>query len=461
MTTDSSRIDRARARVAPILKTAVPIAIGQLGQMVMILVDMYVVGRIGSAAISGVGLGNAFFYVFGMFCAGTLFGLDYFISHAMGRKDLADCHRWLWQGVWLSLGLSITLSTVIALTCPSYIQSHFPPEVALPGVQFIQTLNLCLPSFLVFITFRQYLQATGSVNAGTVVTMMAIVLNAGLNWLFVLGSCGAPRWGVSGAGFATTATRTAMAISLILYTFYRDRKLSQGLAASSRRFEPGSLWKLLKLGAPIGFMLSLESGVFSLATAAISRYGVVSAASHTIALNIASFTYMIPMALSGAAAILVGQALGRGERREAREMGWTCMAVTTVIMTCTGLTLALAGHHVIGLFTKDEAVIALASRVIMLVALFQVADGAQSVGGGALRGLGSTRAAMGANIVGYWLIGLPLAWQFGERMQMGVMGFWIGLTIGLYAVATVVIIRWVRIDVNTLENPGEVSTFHV
>lgn len=436
----------AGAILGGLLSTAVPLIIGQLGQMAMILIDMYFVGQLGPGAISGVGLGNAFFYVFGLFSAGVLFGLDYFVSHAQGRSDAADCHRWLWQGCWLSLVMSVPLMAFIYLAIPPYMTATFPPGVAGPSIEFLKPLTFCMPGFLIFITFRQYLQATGSVTAGTVITSAAIGSNIFFNWLLVFGKLGAPMLGVGGSGWATTITRTLMAGVIVLYTFHRDARLGLGLAASRKRLEPGALWALTRMGVPIGLQYALESGVFSLATALISRFGVVSAASHTIVLNVASFTYTVPTAIAGATAILVGQALGRGDAREARRTGWISAGLAVSVMAVSGLTLGLLGSHIAQLFTSDSQVIEVCARLIIMAAVFQVADGVQAVGGGALRGVGETRSSMVANLVGYWCIGLPLAYLFGERMGQGVFGFWLGLTVGLYAVAALILYRWVHHD---------------
>lgn len=427
------------ARLRLLLATAIPIAIGQIGQMGMILIDMYIVGKLGAAAIGGVGLGNGYFYVFGLFSAGMLFALDYYIATAQGRGDKAECNRWLWQGCWLSLFLSIVIIAVVLATIPAYLRSHFPAEIAEPAAQFVVPLTWCMPGFLIFITFRQYLQSTGSVTAGTVVTLLAIGVNYLFNWMFVFGELGAPKMGVAGSGLATTLTRTLQAAAMVAYAFYRDPQL----AASPKGLQAGALWDLTKMGVPIGIMVALESGVFTVATSLIAKFGVAASASHTIVLNVASFTYTIPTAIAGAAAVLVGQALGRGDLPEVRRTGWTAIGVGAVVMACTGAIIGVFGAEIAGLFTTEAPVIALCAKLILMVAVFQIADGVQSVGGGVLRGAGDTRSSMIANLIGYWLVGLPLAYYFGIVQNQGVMGFWLGLTIGLFAVAGMVLTRCV------------------
>lgn len=430
-------------RIKQLMATAIPIAIGQIGQMGMILIDMYIVGKLGAAAIGGVGLGNGYFYVFGLFSAGMLFALDYYIATAQGRGDQAECNKWLWQGCWLSLFLSIGIIGVVLATIPAYLRANFKAEIAEPAAQFVVPLALCMPGFTVFITFRQYLQSTGSVTAGTVVTILAIGFNYLFNWMFVFGELGAPKMGVAGSGLATTLTRTLQAVALVGYAFYRDGQRGLGLASSPKGLQPGALWDLTKMGIPIGIMVALESGVFTVATSLIARFGVEASAAHTIVLNVASFTYTIPTAIAGAAAVLVGQALGRGDLPEVRRVGWTAIGAGAVVMACTGAAIGVFGAPIAGMFTTEAPVIALCAKLIVMVAVFQIADGVQSVGGGVLRGAGDTKSAMIANLIGYWLVGLPAAYYFGITQNQGVTGFWLGLTIGLFAVAGMVLTRCV------------------
>ncbi|MBI1862053.1 MAG: MATE family efflux transporter [Deltaproteobacteria bacterium] len=431
-----------RAQLPVTLKTAVPIMIGQMGQMAMILIDTFMVGQLGPSAIASVGLGGAMFYVFFLFGAGTLFALDYLVSFARGKDDLKECHHWLWQGVYLSFTISIPILIAIEFVAPGFITSHYPSEIATDTVQFLRMLTLSLPSFLLYIAFRQYLQAMGSVRPATVIVLAAVLANIFFNWIFIFGHLGAPALGVMGAGLATTITRTLMALGLISYTFYRDAKLRLGLRQSPRGVNLKSQRRLWRLGLPGGVQFTFETGVFSLSTSLVSGLGVVPAAAHAIVLNLASFTYMIAVGMAGAAAILVGHATGRGDRNGATVAGWTAIACIVVIMGLNGVGFALFGPHIAALFTQDGEVIRLCGRLLLLVALFQVADGLQSVGGGALRGLGETRSTMIANLLGHWGIGLPVALFLCFSLAWGVLGIWLGLTAGLFVVALIVILRW-------------------
>ena len=429
------------------MKMALPLMFGQLGQMAMILIDMFMLGKLGPQAIGGAGLGSAIFYVFAFFGAGTLYGLDYLVSHAFGRKDLKECHYWLYQSVWLALCLSLPFACLLRWLAGHIDVFHFTADLSRSAAAFLSTLSLSLPPFLIFIAFRQYLQATNSVRPGSIITLLAIFSNICMNLVFIFGmhwgSLTVPAMGVAGAGLATTVTRTLMAISIVIYTFHRDKRLAWGLADSPRGFDLAGVRKLFSMGAPVGVQVTLEAAVFTFAASLLGRVGVVATASHTIVLNISSFTYMVPLGVSSATAVLVGQQMGRKSHSDARLAGWTSLGLATLIMAMSGLTLVTFSTPIVTLFTQDVQVIALSRQLLFLVAIYQVADGLQVVGAGALRGLGDTRSAMVANLLGYWVVGLPLGYWLCFSRAMGAVGLWLGLTVGLFVIAAFVLWRWV------------------
>ncbi len=423
---------------------ATPLALGQVGQMVMILIDTYMLGKLGPEAIGGAGLGSALFYVFTLFSAGTLFGLDYLVSHAYGRKDVKECHYWLVQAVYLSFLLGLPLVLLLQIVAGNLPALGFDPTIAVPARAFLSTLSWSLLPFLVFISFRQYLQAMSNVHAGTVITIVAVALNAYLNWVLIFGNLGAKAFGVAGAGVATTISRTLMAAVILVYALHRDKRLELGLSKASLAFDTRGMKRLLQVGLPAGGQLLFESGVFSLATTLIVPLGAISLAAHTIVLNLAGLTYMVPYGIAASTAVLVGQALGEGNPVQARLSGWTSIGLGASVMACFAVIMFTLGAPIVGLFSQDAGVIELGRRLLMLAAVFQVADGIQSVGCGALRGLGNTRAAMVGNFLGYWILGLPIGYYLCFSLGLGVLGFWGGLTAGIFAVAAYVLWNWVQ-----------------
>ncbi|MDZ4678695.1 MAG: MATE family efflux transporter [Oligoflexia bacterium] len=446
MTHSKTKFQVLKSELPPTLRLAMPVALTQLGQMLMALVDTFMVGKLGAAAVGGVSIGNAVFYAVAIFGMGILLGLDYLVSHAYGRKALDECHHWLVQSVYVTFIISIPLF-IILFIITFYLDSFgIDPQVVKEAQPFLQILILNLLPFLLFSAFRQYLQAMNDPSMITVIMILANLANAFLNWIFVFGNWGAPQLETAGSALATTITRTLMLVLLIAYTLWQDRRKNLGLINTSWKPKFLNIKKLISLGLPAAFQLLFEVAVFSLATTLTGRLGAIPLAAHTIVLNIASFTFMVPFGISSAAAVRVGQAIGKGNHDEARHAGWTSIFLAGSFMTLSAIFLYVFRDFLIGLFISDEQVIKSAIEILILAALFQVSDGLQTVGTGALRGLSDTQSAMYANLVGHWLIGLPIGYYLCFTKGFAITGLWTGLTLGLTLVAIAVTWQWARLS---------------
>jgi MATE family multidrug resistance protein len=397
---------------------------------------------LGPEALGGVGMASAIFYGVALFASGSLMGLDYLVSHAFGRKDREACHYWLIQSLYLSLLLSGI--TIGALFLMPVFSLGLEPAVARATKDFLNLLSWSVLPLLVFIAFRQYLAAMSKVRVTTLLMILANVANAFFGYSLIYGRFGFPPLGVQGSAIATTGTRTLMALGLIGYTFFEDYRQRLGLTSVSWKFSPPGFKELLRLGLPVGFQMMIRALVFSFASALAGRLGAIALAAHTVVLNVAGFTFMIPIGISTAASVLVGQALGRGSSEEAKEAGWASVWLGAVLTATVGLLLYGWGRPIVGLFTQDQAVIALGSRLMGIAAAFQVVDGVQTVATGALRGMSNTRFAMLANLVGFWGVGLPAAYFLSRSWGLGLVGLWQGLTLGLFVVSALMIGRWIR-----------------
>jgi MATE family multidrug resistance protein len=245
--------------------------------------------------------------------------------------------------------------------------------------------------------------------------------------------------GAKGAAIAATLTRWLMAITLIA-TGWRD--LAPRLTRWSRAaFGVRALARMVAIGAPIGGQLALEIGVFGLISVIMGRIGTTALAGHQVAITIASLTYMVPLGISGAAAALVGDAVGAGDAERARRSAVIALASGAGFMLLSGITLATLPRALATLYTDQPQVSALAARLIVIAAVFQVFDGLQVVAMGVLRGTGDTRVPMLANLVGYWGIGLPLSLWLAFRRGWGPAGMWWGMAVALLAVAAFLVTR--------------------
>lgn len=296
----------------PMLQLALPLVLAELGWMTMGIVDTMMVGRQANSAdaIGAVSLGSILYYAVAIFGAGLMLGLDTLVSHAYGAGDMEDTHRSLVNGVYLSIGLTPVLMCLIRFGEPALRVLHIPDEVLSQAIPYLRAINWSTFPLLLFFVFRRYLQGINLVKPVMFSIVSANLVNLVGNWALIYGHLGFRAMGTVGSGWATCAGRIYMASVLMAYCLYYDLRYKTGLLDASRLPHLPRVWQLVNLGFPAAMQLGLEVCVFAVATVVIARLGAIPLASHQIALNTASFTYMVPLGISSAAAVRVGQALG-------------------------------------------------------------------------------------------------------------------------------------------------------
>ena len=424
------------------LRLAIPVVIAELGWMAMSVVDTMMVGRISPEAIGAVSVGGVLFYTVGVFGTGMLLGLDTLVPQAFGSGDVDDCHHSLVQAIYGVCVLGPALMVPMFLLLPLLPRLGLTPEVAEHTVNYASALLWSAIPLLLFMTFRQYLQGMNKVRAITVTLVTANLVNVAANWVFIFGNLGMPAFGVEGAGWSSCASRVYMCVALGAYLLWDAHKRKTGLFRTSLVLDPVRLGKLAALGFPAATQRALEVGVFALATALIGTLDAVSLAAHQVALNAASVAFMVPLGISSAAAVRVGQALGRRDPEGAHRSGWTAIGLGGAVMAVAGLCFLAFPEAIVRVFSADEAVIAVGVRLLYIAALFQLFDGFQVVATGALRGAGDTRTPMLANLVGHWALGLPVGVWLCFRGGWGAPGIWAGLSVGLIFVGAVLAYFW-------------------
>jgi len=250
--------------------------------------------------------------------------------------------------------------------------------------------------------------------------------------------------GTVGSGWSTAIARVYMAGVLIAYLFWYDRKHRTELLKTPVDIDLRRIKQLIALGIPAAMQFTLESGVFATVTALIARLGAIPLATHQIALNTVAFTYMVPLGIASAAAVRVGQALGRRDPRGASAAGGTAIFVGAAFMTLAGIVLVSVPRWIARIYTTDELVIRSTAALLAAGAAFQLFDGIQSVATGALRGAGDTRTPMLCHFTAYWIIGLPLGAWLCFRRGWGALGLWIGLSLALILIGIVLLVVWRR-----------------
>jgi MATE family multidrug resistance protein len=430
----------------PMLRLAIPLVLAELGWMTMGVVDTMMVGRQANSAVAigAVSLGSIAYYVVAIFGTGLMLGLDTLVSHSYGAGDLHDAHRSLVNGVYLSLALAPVLMGVVWLWGPVLRALDIQRSVLDQAIPYLRALNWSTLPLLLYFVFRRYLQGIDLAKPVMFSLITANLVNVAGNWAFIYGHLGHRAMGTVGSGWATCAARIYMAAVLMAYCVYYDLRYEVGLRHASPWPHMPRVWRLVSLGFPAATQLGLEVGVFAVTTALIGRLGAVPLASHQIALNTASFTYMVPLGLGSAAAVRVGQALGRRDPHAASRAGWTAMLLGAGFMTCTALIFWLVPGAIVRIYSPDPAVVRAASGLLFVAAFFQLFDGLQAVATGALRGAGDTRTPMIWSAALYWLVGLPVGAYLCFRVGWGAAGLWTGLCVALILIGCALLYFWRR-----------------
>jgi MATE family multidrug resistance protein len=422
-------IANLRQELRPMLRLAAPLVTAELGWMGMGVVDTMMVGRVSAEAMGAVSLGSVLFYAVAIFGSGLMLGLDTLVAQAYGAQRLMDCHRSLVNAVYFSLPLAPALMLLVWCWVPLLARFGINPVVLSQTVPYLKAIMWSTLPLLLYFALRRYLQAMDRAAPIMFALITANLVNLAGNWILIYGHFGAPAMGAEGSGWSTCISRVYMVLVLILYLLYDAGANRTGL---------------FRLGLPAATQLSVEVGVFAVATALIATLDPLSLAAHQIAINTASFTYMVPLGIASATAVRVGQALGRNDIDAASRAGWTGMALGASFMAGAGVLLLVAPQYVARVFTTDRAVIRTAISLLHMAAAFQLFDGIQTVATGALRGAGDTRTPMICHLLGYWFIGLPLGYVLCFIVGWGATGLWAGLSLALILIGLVLLAVWTR-----------------
>lgn len=434
------------------LNLAVPVVVAEMSWVTMGTVDILMVRALGPSAIGAVGVGSMLFLALAVFGIGVLLGLDTVIAQSFGAGQRDECHRWFVHGVVMSVMLTIPLTLVAWVAIARLDLWGFDLTVLNLTEPYLRIVTWSVLPLLLYTAFRRYLQAMGVVKPTMVILLTANLVNVLANWMLIHGNLGAPALGVDGAGWATFISRSYLALGLLSVVVWRDARTDYGLRRVSWVIERSRLRQLLWLGLPAAMQVTLEVGVFSAASALAGRLAPVALAAHQITLNMASFTFMVPLGLASAAAVRVGHAVGRQDTYGANQAGWTAVMLGVFCMAFASAIFLLIPSRLMGLFTVDLTVVDLGVTLLFVAAIFQIFDGLQGVLTGALRGLGDTRTPMFLNLAGHWAFGLPLGYTICFVLGYGVVGLWIGLSAGLIVVSLLLLMVWSRRMTQLREN---------
>jgi MATE family multidrug resistance protein len=339
------------------------------------------------------------------------------------------------RGVLLALAISVPIGVALAFTRQALVLLGQDPHLASEAARYAAVQIPSVPCFLVFMAVRQWLQGREIVRPAMWLMLVANVFNVAANYVLIFGAFGLPGFGLVGAGAASALTRVFTMLGLIAWVRAFGLHVGAWSAPGRHLFDGRELGKIVWIGSAVAIQLGLEIWAFSATTLLAGLLDPVSLAAHTIAINLAALSFMMPLGVSQGAAVRVGNLIGAGEPDRAQRAAAVAMTLGGAVMVVSAVLFVALRWSVPRVFTEDPAAIAACAAVLPIAAAFQIFDGVQVVGCGVLRGMGHTRPAAIFNFVGYWVVGLPLGAMLALHLGYGLPGIWWGLATGLLLVA--------------------------
>lgn len=438
----SADLKNTKEEIFKTIKLAYPVIIGQLGIVMMGVVDSIMVGRLGSVPLAAASLGNSLIFIILIIGIGSSSVVTPLVAILVGGKRFSECGVYFRQSLLVNMLLSLVMIGIILIGVNFIHHLNQPDEVIELTIIYMSIVGLSALPLMFYQTYKHFIEGFSIMKPAMIIALLANIINAFANWVLIFGELGFPRLGLAGAAWATFASRVFMALVIMFYVMRNEKFKQYDVTFHFRSINFPVIKKILQLGLPSGFQYFFEVGAFSFAVVMIGWIGTNELAAHQIAINLASISFMGVLGISQAASIRVGNAMGEQSVSKIRKAGFTAIVLGASIMSLAGLTFILLNKFLPTLYIDDEAVISIASRLIIIAALFQLSDGTQAVGIGVLRGLTDVKGPTIITFVAYWMISLPIAYLLAFDFNLGVEGVWIGLLIGLTVSAILLTFRF-------------------
>jgi MATE family multidrug resistance protein len=440
-----NRPQRVGTEAYSLLKLATPIIIAQLANTAMGFVDTVMAGRVSPQDLAAVALGNSIWIPVFLLMTGILLATTPKVAQRFGAGAQDEIGPLVRQALWLALGVGVAAAVLLWNAEIVLTLMDVDPALIEPSMGYLRAVACGFPAVALYHVLRCFSDGLGHTRPSMILGLCGLALNIPLNYIFIYGKLGLPAMGGVGCGWATALVMGFMLLSMLWWMkwapFYQPSKIFG-------HFEWPQwpvLKRLLSVGLPIGISVFAESSIFAVIALLIGGMGATVVAGHQIALNFSSMVFMIPYSLGMAATVRVGQALGRGEPREARFAAGVSMATALAYACLSASLMLLLREQIAQIYTPDHAVIAVATTLLVYSALFQFSDAIQVTAAGALRGYQDTRVTMILTLFAYWGIGLPAGYALGLTDWLGEpsgpSGLWQGLVVGLTCAGGMLAVR--------------------
>ncbi|NQX41575.1 MATE family efflux transporter [Pedobacter steynii] len=426
------------------LRLAMPIVVSQLGHTLVHLADSVIVGHFaGTIQLAAVSLVNSLFMLILVIGMGISYGLTPLMAQENGRKNYEECGKLLSNSLIINFITSLLLYGFVHLGTLLVID-HIgqSPEVVAYAKPYLGYLAISIIPLMIFQTFKQFAEGLGFTKQAMFVSIWGNLLNIILGIIFVKGMFGIAPMGVKGVGLSTLIDRCLMAIVMSIYVMRSQYFKAYIKSFKLTFFDKVRALKIVKIGAPVALQYSFEISAFSGAAILIGTIGAVEQAAHQVAINLASVTYMMASGIASAATIKTGNNFGKKNFNDLRQSAIASYHVIILFMSITAMLFIVANNLLPYIYTEDRAVINIAAQLLIIAGFFQLFDGTQVVGLGILRGIGDVNVPTFITFVAYWVIGIPLGYLLGIKLDLGVNGIWYGLTFGLLTASILLFFRF-------------------
>jgi MATE family multidrug resistance protein len=437
------------------MQLAYPVMLGQLGHVLVGFADNIMVGELGAAHLAAVSLANSVAFIAFSIGIGFTLAITPLVAEADGERNAQNGNAYFQHGILMSLVLGFLLCAVLFLLKPLMSNLSQPTEVLLYALPYFDIIAFSMVPLLVFQAYKQFADGMSQTKYAMRAAIIANLINVALNYVLIYGKFGFPRLELVGAGIGTFISRVAM-LGFIMYAVHNKPVFADFVSRirfSSIKKE--IVKKVYFLGYPSALQLFFEIGIFGTAILLSGVLGTLAQAANQIALNLATMTFMIAVGLGVTATIRVGNQKGLKNFKELKRIGFSVFLLMTLIDIFFAAGFILFKDILPYAYIEDLEVIRMAASLLVIAGLFQISDGAQVVLIGALRGMQDVIKPMGITFVAYWLIGFPICYYLGLETNLGAIGIWIGLLVGLTVSAIMLYLRFQKLSNNLIEKNHE------
>lgn len=449
LNTNSTTTSAWRLELRATLTLAWPLVLTNVAMSLIGATDVVMVGWLGPTELAAVSLGFNLCMIFAIFSMGLVTATAPMLASQRGRMphSVRDMRRTFRQGLWIAVAVMVPVWMLLWQAEQLLLALGQQPELAAKAQSYVRAYMWSMLPFLWLLVCRNFLSALERPGWSLIIAIAGVLANAAFNYVLIFGKLGIPALGIVGAGIGSLLANLFMVGGMAAVITFHPAFRRYHLFGRWWRSDWPRFAALAGLGLPIAVTMGLEGAVFSVAVMLMGWIDTASVAAHAIALQIASLTFMVPLGLAQAATVRVGIGYGRRDPAMIRRAGWTNFAVAVGFMSVMAAIMLLAPEMIVRIFVdpaapQADAVVRLAVGFLAVAAAFQIADGAQVVGAGMLRGLHDTRVPMAFAAFGYWAIGVGVGYWLAFHAGLRGMGIWIGLATGLGIVALLMLARW-------------------